>query len=182
MLHGIAGVDAAEFWRSGAKAAFAEYPGIEVVAEEYGQWSVADSTSAMRAVLSAQPQVDGVWVGGLEMGVGVVTAFEDAGRDIPPIAGTNALNGFLRLAKERDLDVFVAPFPSAAAKVCVDVMFRVLRGEPVQKFIDVKDEMEGTEPFDSSELDSRYEPDFNDEFIGPKVVPDEVYLEAGFGK
>lgn len=182
MLHGIPGVDAAEFWKSGAVAALEEHPDIEVVAEEYGQWSVSDATSAMRAVLASNPEIDGVWVGGLEMGVAVINAFKEAGRDIPFMAGTNAVNGFLRLAQENDVDFFVAPFPPGASKICVETMFKVLDGEPVQKFIDVKDVMEGTEPFGTAELDTFYQPDFNDEFIGPKVVPDEVYVEAGFGR
>ncbi|MGH3443525.1 MAG: substrate-binding domain-containing protein, partial [Nitriliruptorales bacterium] len=159
LLHGIAGVDAAEFWRGGAMAALSEYPDVRVVAEEYGQWSVADATNAMRAVLTSQPQIDGVWVGGLEMGVAVINTFQEAGRDIPFIAGTNALNGFLRLAQENDVEFFVAQFPPAAAKVCVETMFKVLDGEPVQKFIDVKDLMEGTEPFGNEQLDERYVPE-----------------------
>ena len=182
MLHGIAGVDAAEFWKSGAQAAFAEYPDISIVAEEYGQWSVADATKAMRAMLSSQDEIDGVWVGGLEMGVSVINAFKEDGRDIPPIAGTNALNGFLRLAKENNVDFYVAPFPPGAAKVCVETVFKVLEGEPVQKFIDVKDVMEGVEPFSHEDVDEHYEPDFNDEFIGPVVVPEDVYAKAGFDK
>lgn len=182
MLHGIAGVDAAEFWKAGAVAALEEYPDIEVVAEEYGQWSVSDATSAMRAILSSNPELDGVWVGGLEMGVAVVNAFNEAGRDIPFIAGTNAINGFLRLADENDLDFYVAPFPPGASKLCVETMFKVLDGEPVKKFIDVQDLMEGTAPYGRDELDTYYEPDFNDEFIGPKVVPDDVYVDAGFGR
>lgn len=182
MLHGIPGVDAAEFWKAGAVAALEEHPDIEVVAEEYGQWSVSDATNAMRAVLSSNPELDGVWVGGLEMGVAVVNAFNEAGRDMPFIAGTNAINGFLRLAEENDLDFYVAPFPPGASKLCVETMFKVLDGEPVQKFIDVQDLMEGTAPFGRDELDTNYEPDFNDEFIGPKVVPDDVYREAGFGR
>jgi len=83
LLHGIPGVDAAEFWRIGALQALSEYPDIEVVAEEYGNWSVSDATDIMRALLTAEPQVDGVWVGGLEMGVSVINAFTDAGRPLP---------------------------------------------------------------------------------------------------
>ncbi len=181
LLHGIAGVDAAEFWRSGAMAALEEYPGIEIVAEDYGQWSVADALDVMRAILTAQPQVDGVWVGGLEMGVSVINAFKEADRDLPFIAGTNPINGFLRLAIENDLDFYAAPFPPAAAKLCVETLFKVLDGESVPRFIEVADVMEGTQPFGSEEAEDRYQAQFNDDWIGPAVIPDEAYLEAGFG-
>ena len=182
LLHGIAGVDAAEFWRSGAMAALAETPGIEVVAEEYGNWSVSDATDVMRAVLTANPQIDGVWVGGLEMGVSVINAFKEASRPLPKMAGTNPINGFLRLAIENDIEFFAAPFPPGASKLCVETAFKVLNGESVPRFIEVADAMEGTQPFGSDQAEEHYNPKFNDDWIGPAVVPDEVYIEAKFGR
>jgi ribose transport system substrate-binding protein len=181
LLHGIAGVDAAEFWRIGAMAALSEYPDIDVVAEENGNWSVADALDVMRGVLTANPTIDGVWVGGLEMGVSVVTAFEDAGRPLPVMAGTNPINGFVRLAIENDIEFFAAPFPPSASQLCVQTMFQILNGDSVPRFIEVADVMEGTEPFGSDEAEDHYRSEFNDDWIGPAVVPDEVYLDAGFG-
>lgn len=182
LLHGIAGVDAAEFWRSGALAALEEYPDIEIIAEEYGQWSVSDALDKMRAVLAANPAVDGVWVGGLEMGVSVVTAFNEADRPIPFIAGTNPINGFVRLAIENDIDFYAAPFPPSASQLCVDTLFKVLNGESVPRFIEVADVMEGTQPFGSEQAAERYQAQFNDDWIGPAVIPEEAYIEAGFGQ
>lgn len=182
LLHGIAGVDAAEFWRSGALAAFGEYPGLEVLAEEYGNWSVSDATDIMRTVLTANPEIDGVWVGGLEMGVSVINAFTEAGRPLPKMAGTNPINGFLRLAIENDVDFFAAPFPPAASKHCVETAFKVLEGETLPRFIEVADVLEGAQPYGSEEAEQQYRPEFNDDWIGPAVVPDEVYLQAGFGR
>jgi ribose transport system substrate-binding protein len=182
MLHGIPGVDAAEFWKSGALAAFAEYPGIEVVAEDYGNWSVSDATDIMRTILTAQPQIDGVWVGGLEMGVSVINAFADAGRPMPKMGGTNPINGFLRLAIENGIDFYAAPFPPAAAKDCVETAFAVLAGESVPRFIEVADVLEGAQPFGAEEAADHYREEFNDDWIGPAVVPDEVYIEGGFGR
>jgi ribose transport system substrate-binding protein len=182
MLHGIPGVDAAEFWKSGALAAFAEHPGIEVVAEDYGNWSVSDATDIMRTILTAQPQVDGVWVGGLEMGVAVINAFKDAGRPMPKMGGTNPINGFLRLALENDIDFYAAPFPPGAAKNCVETAFAVLAGEPVPRFTEVAEVLDGAQPFGSEEAADRFREEFNDDWIGPAVVPDEVYIEGGFGR
>jgi ribose transport system substrate-binding protein len=180
LLHGIAGVDAAEFWRSGALAALEEYPDIEVVAEEYGQWSVSDALDAMRAVLTANPEIDGVWVGGLEMGVSVINAFQEAGRELPVMAGTNPINGFLRLAIENDIDFYAAPFPPSASQLCVETMFKILGGESIPRFTEVAEVMEGTQPFDASEAEEHYQEQFNDDWVGPAVIPDEAYFEAGF--
>lgn len=182
MLHGIPGVDAAEFWKSGAAAAFAEYPDITVVAEDYGQWSVSDATDVMRAILAANEQIDGVWVGGLEMGVSVINAFKDAGRPMPRMGGTNPINGFLRLAIENGVDFYAAPFPPGAAKLCVETAFKVLAGESVPRFIEVADVLEGAAPYGTESAEANYNATFNDDWIGPAVVDDQVYLDAGFGK
>jgi ribose transport system substrate-binding protein len=182
LLHGIAGVDAAEFWKSGAHAALKEFPGIKVVAEEYGNWSVSDALDRMRAVLTAQPKIDGVWVGGLEMGVSVINAFKDAGRKLPVMAGTNPINGFLRLAIENKVDFVAAPFPPGASKLCVDTVFKVLGGQPVPRFIEVAKEMEGTQTFGADRATELYRPQFNDDWIGPEVIPESAYLTAGFAR
>ncbi|MFN8622645.1 MAG: substrate-binding domain-containing protein [Chloroflexota bacterium] len=182
MLHGIAGVDAAEFWKSGAHAAFAEYPDIKIVGEDYGNWSVSDATDVMRTILTANPEIDGVWVGGLEMGVSVVNAFKDAGRDMPKMAGVDPINGFLRLAIENNIDFYAAPFPPGASKICVETAQKLLAGETVPRFIEVADVMEGAAAYGTDQAAANYNDKFNDDWIGPAVVPDQVYLDAGFGK
>lgn len=182
LLHGIAGVDAAEFWKLGAEAALAEAPDIEVVSEQYGNWSTADATDVMRTVVTQQPEIDGIWVGGLEMGPGVVNAFQEAGRDLPPLAGTNPTNGFLRLAQENSLDFDAAPFPPGAAKECVDVMIDLLEGQPIQKFVDVKDSVEGTTPYGTSDLETWFVPGLNDDFIGPLIYDEQYYADNGFSR
>jgi len=182
LLHGIAGVDAAEFWKSGAHAALKDYPGIKVVAEEYGQWSVSDALDKMRAVLTAQPKVDGVWVGGLEMGVSVINAFKDAGRQLPVMAGTNPINGFQRLAIENNVDFSAAPFPPGAAKLCADTAFKVLQGEPVPRFTEVANAMEGTKTIGGDTVKDSYRSQYNDDWIGPEVIPADAYLTAGFAR
>jgi ribose transport system substrate-binding protein len=182
LLHGIPGVDAAEFWKSGAHAALKEYPGIKVVAEENGNWSVSDALDRMRAVLTAQPKIDGVWVGGLEMGVSVINAFKDAGRPLPVMAGTNPINGFLRLAIENKVDFVAAPFPPSASKLCVDTMFKVLSGESVLRFTEVASVMDGTQTFATDKAPELYRPQFNDDWIGPEVIPADAYVSAGFAR
>lgn len=180
MIHGIAGVDAAEFWKLGAKTAFAEYPDIEIVAEQNGNWSTADSLNVMRTVLVQEPEIDAIWAGGFEMGVGVVDAFKEAGRDVPFIGGTGITNGFLRIAQEDGLDFFAVQFPPAGSAKCVDTMIAVLEGQPVQKYTSVVTVLPDVDAFGPEQIEANYKPQFNDDFIGPAIYPDAVYVEAGF--
>lgn len=182
LLHGIAGVDAAEFWKSGAEAAFAEYPDINIVSEQYGNWSVADSLNVMRTVIVQNPNVDAIWAGGMEMGMGAAQAYKEAGLPVPFIGGTGPINGFLRTAISDNLDFYVEQFPPAASQQCVNTMIDVLEGKPVQKFTDATTLMAGVGPFGTAQVATEYKPQFNDDFIGPQVFPDAVYLAAGFGK
>jgi hypothetical protein len=64
----------------------------------------------------------------------------------------------------------------------VETAFKILNGESVPRFIEVADAMEGTQPFGSDQAEEHYNPKFNDDWIGPAVVPDEVYIEAKFGR
>ena len=86
-------------------------------------------SKVMRTVLVQEPEIDAIWAGGFEMGVGVVDAFKEAGRDVPFIGGTGITNGFLRIAQEDDLDFFAVQFPPAGSSKCVDTMVAVLEGD-----------------------------------------------------
>lgn len=182
LIHGIAGVDAAEFWKSGALAAFAEYPDIHIVSEQYGNWSVADTLNVMRTVIVQNPNIDAIWAGGMEMGQGAAEAYKEAGLPVPFIGGTGVINGFLRTAIRDNLDFYVEQFPPAASQQCVNTMIDVLEGKSVQKFTDARTLMVGVDPYGTAQVATEYKPQFNDDFIGPQVFPDAVYLAAGFGK
>lgn len=180
LIHGIAGVDAAEFWKLGAHTAFEEYPDIEIVAEQNGNWSTADSLEVMRTILVQQPEIDAVWTGGFEMGVGIVDAFMEAGVGVPFIGGTGITNGFLRQALEFELDFFAVQFPPAGSRECVDTVIDVLEGRSVVKYTDVATLLPSVEPITLENAEEHFLPQFNDDFIGPALYDDEVYAAAGF--
>lgn len=180
MIHGIAGVDAAEFWKLGAHAAFAEYPDIEIVAEQNANWSTADALEVMRTILVQQPEIDAIWTGGFEMGVGIVDAYREAGVELPFIGGTGITNGFLRTAIEDEIDFFAVQFPPAGSAECVNTVIDVLEGKPVQKYTDVATLLPEVEPITLDNAEAHFRPQFNDDFIGPQLYDDEIYVEAGF--
>jgi ABC-type sugar transport system substrate-binding protein len=181
MLHGIAGIDAAELGSVGAHAAFAEYPGIRLV-EQNANWSTVDAVNVMRTILVQEPKIDGLYVGGFEMAVGAIQAFQEVGRDIPFIGGSSITNGFLRVAKDLNLDFFAVHFPPAGSATCVDTMVAVLEGRPVQKYQDVWNVMDDVQPFGPEKLDDYLKPNLNDDYVGPAMYPDQVYIDAGFGQ
>ena len=180
LIHGIAGVDAAEFWKLGALQAFSEYPDIEIVAEQNGNWSTADSLEVMRTILVQEPEIDAIWTGGFEMGVGIVDAYNEAGIDVPFIGGTGITNGFLRQAIEQDLDFYAAQFPPSGSQKCVDTVVDVLEGRSVKKYTDIATVLPDVGVIDASNAEEFFLPQFNDDFIGPNLYDDAVYEAAGF--
>lgn len=183
MFDGIAGSDSAEGWKAAAHAAFEKFPKIKIVAEQYANWSVATATTQMQAILSAHPHIDGVWSGGSEMSIGAINAFADAHKKMPMFGTTNPLNGFLRLAKQHHLKFYAAPYPPAAmSKVAADTALKILRGQPVKKYIDVIHVVPGSGGYTQAKLASHFRPGMNDDFIAPATIPLSVLKKAGFGR
>jgi ribose transport system substrate-binding protein len=183
MFNGIAGTDTAETWRQAAKDAFKQFPGIKLVADQYANWSVADSKKAAAAILQANPKIDGVWTGGSEMAVGSIIAFDDAKRKQPQFGATNPLNGFLRLARQDHIRFVANPYPPAMSYYAVQAALDVLAGKTVKKYIDVKGVMLGGKTtYTEADAARLYRPQFNDDYIAPTPVPAALLKKNGFGR
>src|SRR5690348_9648430 len=118
MLNGISGSGTATTWHDAATAAFSQYPGIKIIADQYANWSISLAKTRAAAIIAANPKIDGVWTGGSENAIGAIQAFADAGRPMPLFGTTNPLNGFLRLAKQYNLKFVAAPYPPEVSKLC----------------------------------------------------------------
>jgi ribose transport system substrate-binding protein len=183
MLNGIPGVDAGDIWKTGGHDALKNYPGIEVVGEGAGNWSTADSKKLTSSLLAANPQIDGVLSMGMEMGIGVIQAYKDAGKPVPPMAGTGAMNGFNGLAIENQVKWWAISYNPSLSKVCLDVALQVLNGKSVQKYIDGTKQMEGTLEFSDANQQETYKPKLSEQLpLGPTFMSDAELGSAGFAK
>lgn len=180
-MNGIPGVDTAEIMAQGAESIWAGSPGINVLDVQYGNWSTAEAKRiAEQWIAQYGEQIDGIWSGGAQMSQGIIEAYLEAGVPLPPIAGGEYGNGFLRLAKENDLVFGGWQYPNAMSIVCLDAAVQVLRGEPVARFIDFKDEIPGTDSLSSDDIDMLYNLDWSDDVFGPIFLSDEHMRELGY--
>ncbi len=178
MISGIPGVDAAEVWKKAAEDVFATYSDIEIVASEYGNWSIPTSKEKATAMLAATPQIDGVYAGGSEGAIGALLAFDEAGRPQPKYGTVSPLNGWLRLAMEHKVTFTAWPQPAALeGKYCFDVAMKILRGEEVTKFVHIPEVV-----ITDANASEHYIPELNDDFSVPAVAPVDVYKKAGFAR
>jgi len=94
-LNGIAGLSTNSDRWNGAQSVFKKYPGIHVIASANADWDQAKGQTATANMLSAHPNVNGVWSQGGAMTLGAIQAFQAAGHPLVPMTG-ELNNGFLK--------------------------------------------------------------------------------------
>ena len=94
IVEGLAGHPANVNRMRGMEEVIAANPGIKVLANVNGNWDQASSQQVMSDLLAAYPNIDGVLTQD-GMALGVVNAFEAAGRDIPVVTG-ELMMGFVQ--------------------------------------------------------------------------------------
>lgn len=178
MFSGIPGAYGAEIWKTAAEAAFKKFPGIKIVGNVYADWSTPEATTKAAALITAHPEIDGVYSGGGEMALGVMNAFQDAGRKQPYYGIDNPINGFLRVAEADNVqfDAYTNS-PGQLAKACVDTVAKVMSGQPVKKVVLVP-----VTHYTNADIAANYVPQLNDAFVPPAVAPMAAYAAAGMSR
>lgn len=181
MMTGIPGVTTSDVMEEGALAVFEANPGITLLDVQPGNWSPADAKGIMETWLVQYGEdVDGIWSGGAQMSQGIISAYLDAGADIPPIGGGEWQNGFLRLAIENGIEYAAWQYPNAMITLCMDTAIAVLEGESVPRFIDFVGIIDNSEPFTNVEGEEYYNSEWSDDVHGPITMPAEKLEELGF--
>lgn len=135
-LSGIAGISVAEERWEGAKAVFDRYPGIQVLAREYADWSTPKAKQVMTNLLAAYPEIDAIWSTGGQMSRGAIQAYEAAGRPLDGlIIGGDDHNGFLKQwVQYRDqIKAISYSKPPWISEVALEVALDILAGKPVPR-------------------------------------------------
>ena len=182
-MNGIPGVDTAEIMAQGATSVWAKNPDIKVLDTQYGNWSTAEAKKiAEQWIAQYGDQIQAIWSGGAQMSQGIIEAYLEAGLPIPPLAGGEYSNGFLRLAKENNLKFAGWQYPNAMSIICIDEAIKVLKGEPVKRFVDFKDVLPETATLNSEDIDKLYNPAWSDDVFGPIFLSEAKMKELGYQK
>jgi ribose transport system substrate-binding protein len=180
MMTGIPGTSTSDIMEEGALAVFDSY-GIELLDKQPGFWSPAEGKKITETWLAQHgDEIDGIWSGGAQMSQGMISAYVDAEMEIPPIAGGEWQNGFLRLALEHGFKFYAWMYPNAMITICLDAAIQILQGEPIPRFIDFIDQIPSALPFTDAEAADYYIPKWSDDVHGPVTMPDEKLAELGF--
>ena len=129
----IAGTTAAVDQLAALKYVIKDYPKIELLSVEYGDWNRAKAKQITENLIQRFPQIDGVFSPSGQMSIGVVEALEEAGRmkDVVMSPG-DEYNGWLKwVAKNKRGGVVT--FPTRAGQEALKLALRALEGKPVPR-------------------------------------------------
>jgi ribose transport system substrate-binding protein len=163
MLSGIAGVPTAEYQKAAAEKVFAQHPDIEVVSKEYTDWSPTKAKTVAATLVSKD--LDGIWSDSAISDLGVVEAYESAGKPIPPLTGDSS-NAFLKAVEGKDVKFALSPFPPEQSTQCLDVALDALAGKKVPNVVNVE-----AEPFTHEQIDEYVRKDCSDDLWIPTSLP-----------
>jgi ABC-type sugar transport system substrate-binding protein len=137
----IAGHSATVDQLAALKAVLKDYPGIELLATEHGDWNRAKAKQITENLLQRFPKIDGVFSPSGQMSAGVVEAFDEAGRlkDVV-LSPADEYNGWLKLvAKTRKGGIIT--FPTRVGRDAVQLGLAALRGDAVSRGRQVPSEL-----------------------------------------
>jgi ribose transport system substrate-binding protein len=160
-LNGIAGISVSDERWKGAKDVFDKYPDIKVVASANADWDYAKAKLEVSNILSANPQIDGVWSQGGGMTLGAIESFESANRPLVPMTSEDN-NGFLKkwkaLGSSKFKSIAIAK-PTWLGAEALKIALDLLDGKTV-----VKDQILPVAQITEENLDKFVRPNLPDSF------------------
>ena len=161
VLNGIAGTATDSLRWGGAEEVFKQYPDIEILGSANTSWDYAQGKAAMESMLSAYPEIDGVWSQGGAMTQGAIDAFIAAGRDLVPMT-SEGNNGAIRAwieNKDKGLSCIAPSNPTYTSAEALRVVIKALNGEEIPENV-VMD----IETVTEENVDQYYRADMPDSF------------------
>lgn len=166
VLSGLAGVPTAEFQKAAALKVFERYPDIEVVTEQYTEWSPTVAKTVAANLVTQYPNLAGIWSDSGYGDLGVVQAYQEAGRPVPPVTG-DSINAFLKAVQGTDVKFAMSSFPPEQSMQCLDTAMEVLEGKPVLDKVYIN-----SPSWTHENIDEYVRPECSDNLFVPAELPD----------
>ncbi len=133
-LQGIMGSNVAQDRHKGFSDTIKKYPEIEVVQSEVANFDRATAMSVMENILSANPEIDGLYAANDEMALGAMEAIEAAGRiDRIKIVGCDCIDDTIDAMKEGKIAASVSEPPYGLGVSILETAHTYLDGGEVSE-------------------------------------------------
>ncbi len=150
----------------GVNEALANYPDIKVLGTEYAMYTPAESKKIVESYFAKRVPIDGVIVDGGLMDFGVLDAFVDAKKPLPPTTADDWY-GYLKKAKSLDYtNYMVASSGEELAKDAADAAIKLLKGETVPK-----DDLRAPQTWQGTELSAKVDTTMPDSYWLASQIP-----------
>mgnify|MGYP005831851065 FL=1 len=133
VLEGVPGGQTAIERKIGAHKALSEYPDIQIISLT-GEWQTAKAQAVTEDILTANPDLAGIFASNDMMAIGAVTALNAANINIP-VCGFDAIPAALEMVRDGRLGATIAQFPGKMGFLGVEYAVRVLEGEKVPELV-----------------------------------------------
>lgn len=140
IIEGIRSAQNAQDRAAGARRAFAETPGIELVASETAHWKLDESYQVTSRLISSHPHLGALFCANDMMALGAIRYLDEVGRRDVLVAGYDALDEARRALRLGRLVATVDQRADRQGYLGVSYAVRVLRGEtvPPETLVDVE--------------------------------------------
>lgn len=126
VVRGVPGVPAETYGYEQISSEIKACPGLKVIGEINGNWNNATAKTATLQFLASHPQkIDAVLQNGI-MAQGIIQAFEQVGRPVPPVTMVGAQAGELAWFKDHLADGYSTAGSAYNGKQQADAAWRVL--------------------------------------------------------
>ncbi len=160
-------------WLQGVRGRLDACPQLEVqVVSSF--WQPSDARQAVAAALGGSPSIQGLIANGGTVASGALEALDESGIAIPPIAGVDDCNGWLRAAAARDVHYLGFGGSTRLGLRCVELAMDVLSGWPVPAYQEFPYEV-----LDETAAGRYYRSDLSDHFWAIHDLP-EPWVERMF--
>src|SRR5438309_6774407 len=137
-IGGLPGNGTTILYDEGFNKVMKKYPKIHIVNGGNANYSISTAKQLAATAIASGKKFAGSWGVGGEAVTGIMQAYADSNvRPIPPNAGAAATNGTLRLAIQNHIQASMLQFPPADSKVCIETAVNALKGQKVQKNINI---------------------------------------------
>ncbi|MDO5054268.1 MAG: sugar ABC transporter substrate-binding protein [Pasteurella oralis] len=135
ILEGIPGVDNGEQRKAGALKAFAEAQNIKVVASQSANWETEQALNVTTNILTAHPNIKGIFAANDNMAIGAVTAIENAGlAGKVLVAGYDGIPLAIDYVKQGKMQNTIDQLPKKQVAVAIDSILKKLKKEELPEF------------------------------------------------
>lgn len=132
ILEGIPGVDNGEQRKAGALKAFSEAEGIKVVASQSANWETEQALNITSNILTANPDINGIFAANDNMAIGAVTAVENAnllGKVL--ITGYDGIPLAIEYVKQGKLQNTIDQLPKTQVATAIEYALKQLKKEDI---------------------------------------------------